>query len=86
MAIYDKIFVDFVGFLSICCFIYTQCLRYNICSAWFLDIRISTCFLCFMDLAGSLSAKAGSSWYEWLNVYKNLGAPVVKNRGMTLCG
>ena len=21
----------------------TQCLRYNICSAWFLDIRISTC-------------------------------------------
>ena len=24
--------------------LYTQCLRYNICSAWFLDIRISTCF------------------------------------------
>ena len=23
---------------------YIQCLRYNICSAWFLDIRISTCF------------------------------------------
>ena len=23
--------------------LYTQCLRYNICSAWFLDIRISTC-------------------------------------------
>ena len=22
--------------------LYTQCLRYNICSAWFLDIRIST--------------------------------------------
>ena len=22
---------------------YTQCLRYNICSAWLLDIRISTC-------------------------------------------
>ena len=25
--------------------LYTQCLRYNICSAWLLDIRISTCFL-----------------------------------------
>ena len=24
--------------------LYTQCLRYNICSTWFLDIRISTCF------------------------------------------
>ena len=24
--------------------LYTQCLRHNICSAWFLDIRISTCF------------------------------------------
>ena len=23
--------------------LYTQCLRYNICRAWFLDIRISTC-------------------------------------------
>ena len=23
--------------------LYTRCLRYNICSAWFLDIRISTC-------------------------------------------
>ena len=23
--------------------LYTQCLRYNICSTWFLDIRISTC-------------------------------------------
>ena len=24
--------------------LYTQCLRHNICSAWFLDITISTCF------------------------------------------
>ena len=23
--------------------LYTQCLRHNICSAWFLDIRIYTC-------------------------------------------
>ena len=28
------------GYVVLC----TQCLRYNICSAWFLDIRISTCF------------------------------------------
>ena len=27
--------------------LYTQCLRYNICSVWFLDIRISTCYVCF---------------------------------------
>ena len=35
------------GFLSIIIYkvLYIQCLRYNICSAWFLDIRISTCFL-----------------------------------------
>ena len=41
----DQIFVDFVGFLSMKIYVvlYTQCLRYNICSAWFLDIRISTC-------------------------------------------
>ena len=26
--------------------LYTQCLRYNICSAWFLDIRISNCLIC----------------------------------------
>ena len=25
--------------------LYTQCLRYNICSTWFLDIRISTCLI-----------------------------------------
>ena len=25
--------------------VYTQCLRYNICSAWFLDIRISPCII-----------------------------------------
>ena len=38
--------MDFVGFLSMVIYavLYTQCLRYNICSAWFLDIRISTRF------------------------------------------
>ena len=41
-----QIGVDFIGFLStiiIYDVLYTQCLRYNICSAWFLDIRIPTC-------------------------------------------
>ena len=42
----DQTFVDLVGFLSMIIYeiLYTQCLRYNICSAWFLDIRISTCY------------------------------------------
>ena len=48
MVIYDQIFMNFIGFLSMVIYVvsllYTQCLRYNICSAWFLDIRISTCF------------------------------------------
>ena len=36
--------MDFVGFLmhNNCIVLYTWCLRYNICNAWFLDIRIST--------------------------------------------
>ena len=33
------------GFIIV---IVTQCLRYNICSAWFLDIRISTCSSCYV--------------------------------------
>ena len=31
--------------------LYTQCLRYNICSTWFLDIRISTCYICGLLMA-----------------------------------
>ena len=40
-----QIFLDFVSFLSMIIneVLTTCCLRYNICSAWFLDIRISTC-------------------------------------------
>ena len=39
-------FVDFVSFLSMTIYevLHTWCLRYNIYSAWFLDIRISTYF------------------------------------------
>ena len=42
----DQIFVDFVSFLIHDNYevLYTRCLRYNIFSAWFLDIRISTCY------------------------------------------
>ena len=51
MVIQDLIFVDLVGFLSMVIYVvsllYTQCLRYNICSACFIDIRISTCFLSY---------------------------------------
>ena len=32
--------------------LYTQCLRYNIFSTWFLDIRISTC--CKLNFEGLL--------------------------------
>ena len=38
----DQIYVDFVRFL-IREDLHAWCLRYNICSTWFLDIRISTC-------------------------------------------
>ena len=43
-----QIFVDFVGFLPVIIYevLYTRCLGIaNVCSTWFLDIRISTCFL-----------------------------------------
>ena len=43
----DQIFVYFVNFVPMIIseVLYTCCLRYNICSARFLDIRISTCLL-----------------------------------------
>ena len=42
----DQIFVSFVSFLSMIIYeiLYKWCLRHNIYSAWFSDIRISTCF------------------------------------------
>ena len=33
-----------LGFLSVKIYSYAWCLRYNICSTWLLDIRISTCY------------------------------------------
>ena len=43
----DQIFMDFVNFLSTIIYevLYMWCLRYNICSAWFLDVGISTCLV-----------------------------------------
>ena len=50
----DEIYVDFVGFLihdNLRSFIYMIYLGYNICSAWFLNIRILTCStLCWSTL------------------------------------
>ena len=50
--------MDFIGFLSMVIYVFsllhTQCLRYNICSAWFLDIRISTCFWFTNTLFGKI--------------------------------
>ena len=40
-------FVDFVSFLSIS-FIYI--IMYTICSAWFLDIRISPCYIGYQNI------------------------------------
>ena len=44
----DQIFADFVSFKFLSMIIYEvlyilSYLRYNMCSSWFLDIRISTC-------------------------------------------
>ena len=40
------------GFLSMIIYevSHTCCLRYIICSAWFLDIRISTCFIKYCSI------------------------------------
>ena len=82
----DQIFVDFVSFLSMIIYeilswvLYTWCLRYNICSTWFLDIRISTCFLlrCLLwpwitilriqNLYQMLSIPSQLSHWSWYNI------------------
>ena len=49
---------------------YTWCLRYNICSAWFLDIRISTCSYndnCCTDgysFCGMITYVRYDNWYH----------------------
>ena len=40
----DQIYVDFIRFL-IREYLYAWCLRYNVCSTWFLDIRVSTYYV-----------------------------------------
>ena len=61
---------------NLCCLLYTQCLRYNICSTWLLDIRISTC--CTSDQ--SLLFSKFKKYYIALNYTKdflNIGTPLV---------
>ena len=45
----DQIFVDFVGFLSMIVYkvLYTQCIRYNICSACFLNAVLEYQFVSY---------------------------------------
>ena len=64
--------MDFVGFLSMIIYevLYTWCLRYNICSAWLLDIRISTCFWSHISLVYrpiELLFVLSFSAFEWLH-------------------
>ena len=63
----DQIFVDFVSFLSMIIYeiLYTWCLRYNICSTWFLDIRISTCFSVWYVVL-CITPGYCKSWYHYL--------------------
>ena len=46
-----QIFADFISVI-IYEISYTWCLRYIICSAWFLDIKISTCYQCNLIFTG----------------------------------
>ena len=51
----------FVGFIRFLIIYMHKCLTYNICSAWFLDIRISTCFRELL-LAVHISALISNVW------------------------
>ena len=48
----DQISMYFISFLSMIIYevLYTWCLRRNVCSAWFLDIKISTFSVSFLLL------------------------------------
>ena len=68
MVIYDQIFVHFVGFLSMVIYIvslHTRCLRYNICSTWFLNIRISTCLDIRMSTCSASMITSDSHASRW---------------------
>ena len=45
--------------------LYTQCLRYNICSTWFLNITISTCDYLVATVYGTvLETDLRGNWFE----------------------
>ena len=51
--------MNFIGFLSMVIYvaiiyIHNIAIRYNICSAWLLDIRISTCLCFFYEIYNEL--------------------------------
>ena len=59
-----------LGFLSVKIYSYAWCLRYNICSTWFLDIRISTCCHIFQ-----LNAISGVfEWRQGFSLWDAFGA------------
>ena len=71
--------MDFVGFLSMIIYevLYTpRCLRYDICSTWFLDNRISTCSQDqFRDYSNNINDPVQLQQYvtALLKYYKNVG-------------
>ena len=65
--------MHFVGILSMVIYVvslYTWYLRYNICSAWFLDIRISTC-LHIYGFEGNLSQYKLTRWWTIIRIAVN---------------
>ena len=70
-------FLYFLSFLSLIIYevFYTWCLRHNICSAWFLDIRISTYCKLSHILGYNLTARISTwqlctrycwkAWWQW---------------------
>ena len=49
--------------------------------------QIKMLIMCIWSLScdPNKAEEAGSSLYEWLSVYTNWGAAVVKNWGITIC-
>ena len=61
--------------------LYTQCLRFNICSAWFLDIRILTCFKTtvislMVRYRGWVGRRGRGRWRGWGKAGGGLNLPL----------
>ena len=68
-----------IGFLPMIIYevLYTWCLRYNICSAWFLGIRILTC----CGLISRLTTKNPENFIRLKNIYKHSSLISEKHSG-----